>query len=398
MPRSASRSATNGCSRVPALLLFILGKEQGDSVMRGSCALVLLFALASADFAPALAQPKFDPKKDPVAADTTKVGDKTLEQCIKDFGHKDVSKREAAIRYILLFPPETAAKAIPALTKEFIKSTPSGDLSVRASICTAMAEIFRSYDKIDPVVARNAAEAIRQALHDPQVVMRFRSAQTLASIGPEARAAIPELIVRLKDQASWEIRQASAQALGMIAHDKQSGSNLTVLQALYQELSDPAFQVRLASVQSLTYLGPPADQAGANSYIKSMDSVFRSDPEVPMQIWARCAVAYATQKFDEETLAPIGKLMKSTDPVVRTQALQAMGTLGPKGQKTLNQIIPCLSDPDGMAKLTAIWAVGQMGGSSLMAVPKLQQIIADPKEDPTAKLLAKQSLEKINGK
>jgi HEAT repeat protein len=248
-------------------------------------------------------------------------------------------------------------------------------------------------------VLRRATQVLKKSLHDQQVVMRFRAAQTLGTIGFEAKGAIPELVGLLKDQSTWEIRQASAQALGLIAYDKQTGGpNVDVLRALYAELSDPAFQVRLASIQSLTYLGPPADPAGMKSYINSLKSLEISDPEVAMKIWARCAIAHATEDYSGDMLGPIGKLMNDADAIVRTQALQAMGSLGPKGQKTLPNILPCLADTDSMTKWTAIWAVGQMGASSMMAIPKLEAIIADPKEDSNSKSLAKQSLEKIKGK
>ena len=375
-------------------------------MMRGWFARALLFALlltslfASVSGEFASAQPKVDPKKDPVLADTAKVGTKTLDSCIKEFAQKDVSRREGAIRFLILFPPETSAKAIPALLDELTKlSSVSGDLSVRTSICTVLADIIHVNDaKIDPLLLRRATLVLRRSLHDPQVVMRFRAAQTLAVIGPEAKSAIPDLLNLLTDQATWELRQAAAQALGMIAHDKQTGPNVDVLRALYAELRDPAFQVRLASIQSLTYLGPPNDKSGADSYLKSLKGIELNDTEVAMKIWARCAFAYAQQDFSAEMLGPIGKLMSDPDVIVRTQALQAMGSLGAKGQSTLRFIRPCLADADNTVKMTAIWAVGQMGASSMMAVEKLQMIIADPKEDNTTKAIAKQSLEKIQGK
>jgi HEAT repeat protein len=365
--------------------------------MRGSFALVLLLALVSGGFASA--QPKVDLKKDPavVVPDALKIGNKTLDQCIKEIGLKDVSRREGAIRYIALFPPDQAVKAIPALLAELRRlNTQAGDLSVRTSICVVVAEIFRTYNQIDVATQRLAAATFQGCLHDREAVMRFRGAQALGTVGPEAKGAINDLLGLLKDPATWEIRQAAAQALGMISYDK-SGPNVNVLRSLYNELNDPAFQVRLAAIQSIMYLGPPSDQAGAASYIKLLESAYKTDSEVAIQIWARVGIAYAQSNFSAEMLGPIGKLMKDPDSIVRTQAIQAMGSLGAKGRSTLPDIIRCLGDADNMVKLTAIWAVGQMADASIMAIPVLQAIIADPKEDATTKLLAKQSLEKIKG-
>ena len=363
--------------------------------MRGSFALVLLFALISGGVVSA--QPKVDPKKDPVAVDAVRIGNKTVDQCVKELSLKDVSRREGSIRYIALFPPDTAAKAIPALVAELSKqSSVYGDLSIRTSICVVLGELFRSNDKIDVRVQQQAAAVIKRSLHDPQAVMRFRAAQTLGTIGPEAKIAISDLVGLLKDPATWEIRQASAQALGYISYDK-SGPNVDVLRALYAEMNDSAFQVRLASIQSIMYLGPPPDQAGTTAYIKLLESIYRTDSEVAIQIWARVGIAQAQTNFSAEALAPITKLMSDPDSIVRTQAVQAMGTLGTKARSTLPGIIKCLGDVDHMVKLTAVWAVGQMSDASVMAIPVLEKIIADPREDATTKLLAKQSLDRIRG-
>jgi HEAT repeat protein len=374
--------------------MFSLGNEFEVFVMRGSFALVLLFALTSADLA--TAQPKADPKKDFIL-DGMKIGNKTFEQCLKEFKHGDVSKREAAIRFVLLFPPEFQVRAIPALVAELQKPQPT-DLSVRTSVCTVLGEIFRANDKIDPNLQYQAATVLRRYLRDPQVVMRFRAAQALGTIGPHAKEAMPELVAMMKDQATWELRQAAAQALGMIAYDSKTGANVDVLRALYAELGDPAFQVRLAAIQSLTFLGPPPDQSGTKAYVDALRPVALKDPEVAMQIWGRCAIAHATSDFSAEMLGPITKLMADPDNIVRTQALQAMGTLGPKARTTMPGIIRCLSDADGMVKMTAIWAAGQMGDASQAAIPHLEKIVADPKEGDLPKQLAKQSLEKIRGK
>ena len=195
--------------------------------MRGSFALVLLFALTSVDFAAAQA------KKD-VILDSTKVGNKSFDQVLKEFQLKDTSKREATtIRFVLLFSPETQVRAIPALVAELRKPQPT-DLSVRTAVCVVLGEIFRGNDKIDVKTQVDAAEVLRRYLHDQQVVMRFRAAQTLGTIGPEAKSAMGDLVLMLNDPSTWEIRQAAAQALGMIAYDKQTGANAKVLQASSQ--------------------------------------------------------------------------------------------------------------------------------------------------------------------
>ena len=60
-----------------------------------------------------------------------------------------------------------------------------------------------------PIIEKH--DALRQDVDRlPQAIMRFRAAQTLGTIGPEAKIAISDLVGLLKDPATWEIRQASA--------------------------------------------------------------------------------------------------------------------------------------------------------------------------------------------
>ena len=63
---------------------------------------------------------------------TTQIGGKTMEQWIKEIGVPDPSKRENAIRSVLLFGPERAYEAVPAIIKELDRPPPT-DAGPRAS-------------------------------------------------------------------------------------------------------------------------------------------------------------------------------------------------------------------------------------------------------------------------
>src|SRR4051812_42599385 len=62
------------------------------------------------------------------------VGGKTLDQWVKEIHSVDPSKREAAMRMVLLFG-DKSTKALPAILSELNKHTPNSpiDLSVRVS-------------------------------------------------------------------------------------------------------------------------------------------------------------------------------------------------------------------------------------------------------------------------
>jgi HEAT repeat protein len=370
--------------------------------MRISLALFVALFLAATGSGQVAGVKKVDPKKvEPAPLDAEKVNGKTIDQYIKEFSSKDTSRREQAIRTIAAFPPDTAIRAIPALLAELKRhaGSVSVDLSVRTAICVVLAEIFRSSDKIDTKLKTEAAGIVGRFLQDSQIVMKYRAVQTIGTIGPEAIKATPLLLAMLRDQSSWEIRQAAALALAGIAHDPKTGVDLNVLKALYATLNDSAFQVRLAAIQALAYLGPPSDDGLKRSYIESLKPIAIKDPEPSLQIWARVAIAYAANQFDQEVLGPIAKMMSDPDPAIRVQAVQSMGAIGPKAASvTLKSIIARFEDKDASVKLMAIWAAGQMGGDAkIMALQPLEKIAADPKEPEQIKKLAKDSIEKLKG-
>jgi HEAT repeat protein len=338
------------------------------------------------------------PKRPPI--DASKVAGKTFEQWVLELKTKDPSKRETAIHAICAFPYETSVKAIPALLVEMKKHGPSTpvDLSVRCNLCQALAVLFASGEKIDAKVQAEAVALLRGNLRDSQAILKFRALSALAAIGPGAHAAIPEITLLLKDTSTWEVRQAAANALGYIAHDGKRGPPVPVLVSLYALLNDNAHQVRVAAVQSLSWLGPPPDADSVNVYVNSLLPVARNDPEPGLQIWARVAIIGATNDYSNNNIDPIAKHARSVDPIIRAQALQAIGTLGPKAKSKIPALIECLSDADATVQSSAIWALGRMETASLNALPTLDKMAADADRPDYIKRSAKEAAEKIRGK
>ena len=250
--------------------------------MRGSFALVLPVALA-AFASPLFAQPKADLKKDPPVDAGLKIGAKTIDQCIKEFAARDVSRREGSIRYVALFPQDVAAKAIPGLLDELSKPQPT-DLSVRASVCVVLGELFRTNDRIDTRLQMRAAAVVKRYLHDPQVVMRFPRPRPSARSGAEAKIAIPDSSACPRTSRAGRFARRRPR-LGLIAYDKQSGPNLTVLpsplrHARRSRVPGPARGDPVAHLSRSA--GRPGRERRATS---SRSSRWPRTSEVAMQIW-----------------------------------------------------------------------------------------------------------------
>lgn len=360
--------------------------------------LALAAAVAMAGHAQGQTSRSTEPAKSEV--DALKIGGKTFEQWLKELSARDPSKRESAIRAVCSFPPETAVKAIPTLLVELRRhnsSTPV-DLSVRCNLCTALGELFAMGQKVEPKHKAEAIALLRFHLRDTQAILRYRAATALGAMGSDARAAVPDLLFTIRDGMTWEVRQAGASALGAIAGDENTGPPLAVLKALYDLLGDPAFQVRLAAVQSLSFLGPPADQDLIDNFVNALLPVALKDPEPGLQIWARIAIIGATKDFSATNITPIVKHVSHAEPGVRVQAIQALGAIGPQAKAGVGSIINGLSDSDPNVQVAAIWALSRMETAAAPALPILERIANDPNQSDFLKNAAKDSLKKIRGR
>lgn len=329
-----------------------------------------------------------------------KYAGKTFEQWLKEFPTlKDPSKRETAIRALCSFPPSTSVKAIPAFLVELRKHpTTPVDLSVRCNLCYALSELFSTGEKVDAKLKAEAVVLLRYQLRDTQAILRYRAATALGTLGRDATSAIPDLMVALRDGATWEVRQAAAAALGAISGDGSNGPPTAVLKGLYDVLHDQAFQVRMAAVQSLAILGPGPNQDLSDNYVSALMPVALKDPEPGLQIWARIAIIGATKDFGASNIAPIAKHVSHIDPGVRSQAIQALGALGPQAKSSVTTLVAALKDEDQSVQISAMWALGRMETSGASALPILEKIASDINQSDYMKKSAKDSIEKIKGK
>src|SRR3989442_5963457 len=124
--------------------------------------------------------PNAPPKSEKAAKDPeiTEIGGRSLEQWIKDISGKDRSKAENAIRTVVMFGPERALAAVPAMLAELDKHTTSYpiDLSVRVNICISVGMILGSVEQQPPTLIKEAVRQLNKLLSDSQVIVRFRAA------------------------------------------------------------------------------------------------------------------------------------------------------------------------------------------------------------------------------
>jgi HEAT repeat protein len=342
------------------------------------------------------------------------VGGKTIEQWIKEVNHKDASRRSQAIHMILYFGPEKAYEAVPVMLAELKKHTPEYplDASVRHNLVLSLGMIIGGSKDPDTKYINEASTYFRRLLKDNQVMVRYRAAQALGLLGmlersgPSVKASALELVPLIKDTATWEIRQAACISLGQIAGDSENGPNPAIIKALYMAANhDSAQQVRLAAVQSLAFLGAPADKVMKAELLKYLDIIAAKDHEPMVQIWANMAVMSIAHTITEERMSAILQIAsKSERSDCKIQACQSIGTVAAQPTTTVATkakamapaIVNMLADRDPGVVFAAMWALIQM--ESQTAIPVLEKMTTDPNLPDPMKKAAKEAIEQLQKK
>ncbi len=325
------------------------------------------------------------------------VSGKTFDQWVREIHAKDPSRREAAIRTVVLFGPEKASKAVPEILFELKRHTPTTpvDTSVRVNGTLALGAILGDARDPDPKHCKDAVAILRGFLKDTQSIVRYRAAQALPRLGPEARAALPEVLTMVRDPETWETRQAALQALVVLAADAQGPPSPTMLNALTKALADPSHQVRFAALQAMAVVGTPGEVSAKTGMIRTLEGVATKDVDPSVQLWAHMALMTVKQAITNDHLLPIAKMLRHDDPAVRTQAAQALAMAGPQAKATVGTVAAALNDPDPVVVGNCIIALTRMEASS--AVPALRKLANDPTQNDALKKAAADAIEQIQG-
>ena len=288
---------------------------------------------------------------------------------------EDGSTRGAAVNALVRIGPEARA-AIPAL-EELTGSTDTGLASLavnalgrigpeaRAAI-PALEELTGSTDtglaslarfalmKIDPkghpIEESEKVPAFTAVLADED--FRMEAAAALGEIGPDARAATPQLLKLLEDR-SGEVRAAAARALGRIKPDAEQ---------LLKLLEDRSGEVRAAAARALGRIKPAAEDVvpilidslryrGASLAIAQ--ALERIDPEAN---GLRKLVTEDLNTFQQSPDKVLRTLLKKLkDPELRLAATYCLRTFGPGiakhlSSELLQELEDLQRDPDDFVR------------------------------------------------
>jgi HEAT repeat protein len=219
-------------------------------------------------------------------------------------------------------------------------------------------------------MGRDAVPALNAALEDPETDIRWRAADALANIGPEAAEAVSALASKL-DDPDHHVRSSAANALVKIGPH----SVPALVAAVRHHDRDVGFRV----VDALGKIGPEAAEAASVlvNTLKHPDCYYfvNEVADCIAKIGANAVPALVDavndRSMDSRVIAPGGFLN------TRVIAAGVLGRMGPDAVEAVPALISALSDHSDGMRLRALEALGKIGPKAAEAVPALTAVLKD---------------------
>ncbi len=293
---------------------------------------------------------------------------KTLDQWIKEIEDIDPSVREHAIKMVAMMGP-AAKKAAPAISRQI---NTNNDLSPMTNAIIAIGLILPDDEKH----RERAIAALIPMLSSSQGIVRFQTCTSLGNFGLASRNAIGRLAETIRDPSSWEIRKASAYALGRCGYTETNFPDIRALNALNRGIDDSSKEVRIEALQGLINLGPPQSPVDQQALKDHFEKRLKVDKDKYVSIWVRVALMRIDEKAINDTnLKYIAGYLKKNDPLgINADAARALGAIGPMAKSTIPDLIVALQDKDISLVAWSAWALGRMGPDARSALPALEEL------------------------
>jgi len=310
------------------------------------------------------------------------IGTPAVPVLIEELNKPGSRQLDRAAHSLALMGPE-ASPAVPALIvclkhkDPLVKAMAAyalGEIGPPASkAATTLALLLNDSSKTVQKQARAALAAIgprslpalRGALTAPQPDIRQQAASLIMLHRAEARDAVTDLIPLLRDKKP-AVRSAAARALGAIGKDAKGA-----IPMLLELSEDRDATVRAAVAAALGDTSPDAGPA-----ISALVRLFR-DPVPAVRLQAALAVV----KIGASAVNVLINTVPNENLFMRVSAIYALGEIGPAARDAVPTLLDKLNDPEPIIRSGAALAVGKIAARPTQeAIKKLKDSLKDERE------------------
>ncbi|NJO83682.1 MAG: HEAT repeat domain-containing protein [Blastochloris sp.] len=200
--------------------------------------------------------------------------------------------------------------------------------------------------------------------------------------------ALRRMIGILRDDTDPNVRAAAAVALGRFAYVAACGELDHGEEALRETLigvilnENEVQDIRRRALESAGYF------ADADEIQRQIGLAYDSGE----QLLRESALLAMGRSMLPRWLPTINGALKSASPALRYEAAHAAGEMAEEGRKLLPTLAPLVNDQDAEVAVTAIWALGQIGGDA--ARRTLEQLAKD--SDTARSQAAREALDELS--
>jgi HEAT repeat protein len=168
---------------------------------------------------------------------------------VEALGDSDGFVRKCAATSFLMYPKEAPVPQDRSSVESLTGALGDDEVAVRRAAARALWQAGAAAKEADGVAR------LTKAVEDKDDFVRAYACRALARIGPDAEAAVPTLLVRLRQDEERDVRKLAAKTLGLIGA-KAIGPLLSeTVQALTDALKEEPAGLREYAARSLGQLG-----------------------------------------------------------------------------------------------------------------------------------------------
>jgi HEAT repeat protein len=222
-------------------------------------------------------------------------------------------------------------------------------------------------------------ELLQQESADPE--QRWRAAELLGAIGPEAADAVPALVAARRD-ADPHVRAVAVRSLGQLAP-----ASAEAIPELVEALDSAERLPALAALANFGALAAPAVPRVRAILAKGGDAAVR---------WN---AARTLGRIGPPARAAVPDLLaglRDRDALVREHCAESLGQVGQADEVVLAGLVGVLGDPAARVRRDAVRSLGWLGPAARPAVRDIAGLLKDP--DPAVRRAARQAWRQIDAK